>query len=145
MIYLDTSFIVPRYIDEDSSQAVEDVLLTFDLNEIAISYWTYVEFVSMLARRIRMDEIDEDDADQTMAMFEYDMRLSLNVLIPTISDYELAGSFLQKPRTGLRAGDALHLAIAYNNKAKFYTLDKLLVKIGPQFNIETTRLDFLDD
>jgi predicted nucleic acid-binding protein len=60
VIYLDTNFIIPRYLEEASSQAVEQFLLTFNGNEIAISYWTYVEFTSMLARRLRMGEINED-------------------------------------------------------------------------------------
>ncbi|MDM8565069.1 type II toxin-antitoxin system VapC family toxin [Candidatus Halobeggiatoa sp. HSG11] len=134
MIYLDTSFIVPRYVEEESSQFVEQFLLT--CNEIAISYWTYVEFNSMLARRIRMDDLDENSANQIMAMFEHDMNSSFYILVPTISDYKLASCFLQKPHTGLRAGDALHLAIAHNNKIKFYTFDKLLLQIAPQLNIE---------
>jgi predicted nucleic acid-binding protein len=105
MIYLDTSFIAPRYISEATSEQIEQFLLQVDSN-IAISDWTYVEFVSLLARRLRMREIQEEVMMQVIAMFEYDMRESFYVFTPTISDYKLAAHFLQIPSTGLRAGFA---------------------------------------
>jgi predicted nucleic acid-binding protein len=43
-------------------------------------------------------------------------------------------------KTGLRAGDALHLAIAHNHQIKLYTLDKLLVQITQQLNVEVGSL-----
>lgn len=140
MIYLDTSFIVPRYIEEASSETLELFLSSYK-GDIAISYWTYVEFSSMLARRLRMKEIDESDMSQIMAMFEHDMRLSFQLLVPHIDDYELASYFLQKPLTGLRAGDALHLAIAHHAQVKLYTLDKLLIQAAQELNVSVGTLD----
>jgi len=51
MIYLDTSFIAPRYIAEATSEKVEQFLLQLDSEEIAVSSWTHVEFASLLSRR----------------------------------------------------------------------------------------------
>ncbi|MFG1466891.1 type II toxin-antitoxin system VapC family toxin, partial [Xanthobacter sp. DSM 24535] len=46
-------------------------------------------------------------------------------------DYDLAKKFLGTFETGLRAGDALHLAIASNHQAgAIYSLDKVLFKAG---------------
>lgn len=97
MIYLDTSFIAPRYIAEATSEKVEQFLLQLDSSEeIAISSWTHVEFASLLSRRLRMQEIHETMAIQMMAMFEYDLRESFHVFIPTVADYDLAVHLLQK-------------------------------------------------
>ncbi|MDM8562984.1 hypothetical protein QUF54_06490, partial [Candidatus Marithioploca araucensis] len=44
-------------------------------------------------------------------------------------DFELATQLLQQHHTGLRGGDALHLAISKNHGAEcLYTLDRGLVK-----------------
>ncbi len=53
---------------------------------------------------------------------------SFQILAPGVADYELAKEYIQHFATKLRAGDALHLAIASNHGAKtFYTLDEGLL------------------
>ena len=48
----------------------------------------------------------------------------------------LARDYLAQPDTGLRAGDALHLAIAANNAAsEIHTLDKTMLKAGMQLGL----------
>ncbi len=68
------------------------------------------------------------EADQ---QFEAMIAESFAVLTPTVDDFELAKRYLTEPRTGLRAGDALHLAIASNHGAEaIYSLDKMLLRAG---------------
>jgi predicted nucleic acid-binding protein len=51
--------------------------------------------------------------------------------LPSGDDYERARYYLRNYETGLRAGDALHLAIAGNHRAKaIYSLDKTMIKAG---------------
>jgi uncharacterized protein len=45
-----------------------------------------------------------------------------------LSDFDLAIELLNLHNSGLRTGDALHLAIARNQGAQFITLDKKLIK-----------------
>jgi len=53
-----------------------------------------------------------------------------------VADFELAIHFLHQYKTGLRAGDALHLAISKNYDAKMlYTLDQGLLKAASILNI----------
>ena len=53
------------------------------------------------------------------------------VISPSPHDFARAKQFLQRFETGLRAGDALHLAIAGNRGADaIYSLDKGLLKAG---------------
>jgi uncharacterized protein len=56
---------------------------------------------------------------------------SFSVLLPSADDFGLAKRYLGKFETGLRAGDALHLAVANNHRAAaIYSLDETLVKAG---------------
>ena len=51
--------------------------------------------------------------------------------MPSADDYSLAKTYLGHPGSGLRAGDALHLAVATNHRAEaIYSLDKTLRKAG---------------
>ena len=56
---------------------------------------------------------------------------SLIVWLPEAEDYDLAKRYLRRHETGLRAGDALHLAIAANHDARaIHSLDKTMIKAG---------------
>jgi len=136
MVYLDTSFVIPRYITEATSEKVEAVLLSLSPEKLAISQWTRIEFVSMLSRRVRMREMTDEQALKVFALFEQNVKESFHIIIPTVADFELAIHFLHQYKTGLRAGDALHLAISKNYDAKMlYTLDQGLLKAASILNI----------
>lgn len=71
-----------------------------------------------------MGGLAESDALLAIGQFDEMMAESFQILAPGVADYELAKAYIQYFATKLRAGDALHLAIASNNDAKmFYTLD----------------------
>jgi predicted nucleic acid-binding protein len=56
---------------------------------------------------------------------------SFSVLLPNADDCDLAKRYLGRFETGLRTGDALHLAVANNHRAAvIYRLDKTLRKAG---------------
>jgi predicted nucleic acid-binding protein len=135
MFYFDTSFIIPKYITEANSKKVEAVLLSLPPEQLAISQWTLVEFSSMLARRVRKQEIYDEQALKVFALFEQEMKDSFHIIIPTVADFKLAIHFLHQYKTGLRAGDALHLAISKNNATMLYTLDIGLIKAASMLNI----------
>jgi uncharacterized protein len=61
---------------------------------------------------------------------------SFAVLLPTKADYGLAKHYLGHHASGLRAGDALHLAIAANNAAQaIFTLDKIVLAAGESLGL----------
>lgn len=135
MVYLDTSFIAPLVIAEASSESVEAFLLGRK-TELATSQWTRVELASLVSRRVRMGEFDADQAEAIRAALDRLLSESFTMLTPTAADFTTAVALLAKPGTGLRAGDALHLAIARNHGAKtMYTLDRGLLKAGKQLKV----------
>ena len=128
MIYLDTSFLAPFYIHEATSDGVENVLLAFPAGELAISDWTRVEFASLLTRRIRMGELTQEIVEETMRSFQADIAEFYAIFAVNTEDFEQATQFLLQGNTGLRAGDALHLAIAYNREVEnILSLDRDLI------------------
>jgi len=139
LIYLDTSFLAPFYIHEATSDRVEDVLLAVPAGELAISDWTQVEFASLLTRRIRMGELTQEIVEETMRAFQADVAEFYVIFAVNTEDFERATQFLLQGNTGLRAGDALHLAIAYNREVEnILSLDRDLIAAAQTLGISAS-------
>jgi predicted nucleic acid-binding protein len=119
MLYLDTSFVTPIVLPEATS----------------VSHWTRIEFAGLVARRVRMRELRNEHAAQAMVAFERLLADSFLIILPTLSDFNLAIELLNYRKSGLRSGDALHLAIARNRGAEFFTLDKKLIRAARSMGI----------
>ena len=131
MLYFDTSFLAPLILHETTSADVEKFVTGLPAGELAISHWTRIEFSSLLAREVRMGGLDSRVARDADAQFDALVAESFVVLLPNAGDFDLARQNLQTYEAGLRAGDALHLAIAANRRADaVYSLDKALLKAG---------------
>lgn len=131
MHYFDTSFLVPLILPEATSETIANFIRDLPSREMAVSHWTRVEFSSLLAREVRMGGLAPDAATRADAQFESMVDESFAVLLPNGADFDLAKEYLRNFETGLRAGDALHLAIARNHRAEaIHSLDKKLLKAG---------------
>lgn len=136
MRYFDTSFLAPLILPEAASDPVADFMETLSREDLAVSHWARVEFSSLLAREVRMGRLSEDSARAADTRFETMIGESFAVLLPGRSDFELAKAYLGRFETGLRAGDALHLAIAANRGAEaLYSLDRKLIEAGQQLGV----------
>jgi len=141
MHYLDTSFIAPLLLQEASSTRVEARLAALEPGSLWISQWTRVEFASLIAREVRMGGLLAEQADAALLQFDSLVDESFKVLQPAAADFELAKLYIQNYVTKLRAGDALHLAIAHNHSAKmFHTLDKALLAAARLLKIKAGSL-----
>lgn len=140
MLYLDTSFIVPLVIAENSSEAVESFVLNVKPGELATSLWTLVETASLVSRKIRIGELAEADASAVRRVFDRILSETFDLISPTAADFAKAVEYLEVPKTGLKAGDALHLAIAANRRArKILSLDRGLVAAGKMLRLPVAR------
>ena len=136
MVYLDTSFIAPLVIAEDSSDAVEAYVLKLKPGEMTTSLWTQVELASLVSRKLRMGEFSGAEADAVRGEFDRVLSESFELLLLTAPDFATAAKYLETPGTGLRAGDALYLAIAVR---QILTLDMGLIDAGRQMTLPVTR------
>jgi uncharacterized protein len=131
VLYFDTSFLAPLIVPEATSDKIAAFIRRLPAEELTVSHWTRVEFSSLIAREVRMGELDVRAAIRADDRFESMVEESFSVILPSADDFGLAKRYLRQFETGLRAGDALHLAIARNHRAAvIYSLDKTLLKAG---------------
>jgi hypothetical protein len=140
MVYLDTSFVAPLFIAEDTSDAVEAAVLKLKPGELTTSLCTQVELASLVSRKVRMGELSPSAADAVRREFERVLGESFEMVLPTGADFVTASKYLETPKTGLRAADALHLAIAANHGArKILTLDQGFLEAGRRLKLPVSR------
>jgi uncharacterized protein len=131
VLYFHTSFLAPLILPEATSDQIAAFVRRLPADEFAVSHWTRVEFSSLIAREVRTGGLDVQAATRADARFEAMVDESFSVLLPSADDFGLAKRYLGQFETGLRAGDALHLAVANNHRAAaIYSLDETLVKAG---------------
>ena len=141
MLYFDTSFLVPMLIAEDTSERVEAFFLNLSPGkDLFVSQWTRVEFASVLSRLVRMQQLGRHNAVECSKRFDLFLEQSFRIATPVVADFELSWAFLARFDNSLRAGDALHLAIAGNQGAEnFYTLDNGLLQAGELLQIPVSK------
>lgn len=95
-----------------------------------------MEFTSALGLRVRMGHVAAPSARILVAAFHDLAWRSLTVLPVSASDLERASDLMLRFDLSLRAGDALHVAIAQNAGAtSFVTLDKRLAAAATQLGL----------
>lgn len=136
MFYLDTSFLVPYFVSEETSERIEKFLLGIKGEELAVSAWTATEFTSALGLKVRTRELDKPAASAALAAFREVGQQYFNWLAVAPGDFNIASEYLEKWDLGLRAGDALHLAVARSNGvSKLLTLDERMLKAARALRI----------
>ncbi|WP_419662591.1 PilT domain protein [Desulfosarcina variabilis str. Montpellier] len=137
MFYFDTSILLPLLLPEETSAKIDLLFHQLPADaDLVISQWTRVEFASVLSRLVRMGELEKEVALRCSDKFSTLLSENLHVRLPSVADFNLCWKYLTRYDNSLRAGDALHLAIAANLAVeKIYTLDKGMLKAGRQLGL----------
>ena len=140
MLYLDTSLLVAVLTNEAETERMQSWLGQQAEDDLAISDWVATEFSSALSMKLRAGHIEPTHRADALAMFT---RLTTdNFLVVPVSrlQFRTAARFADQHTLGLRAGDALHLAVCADHGATLCTLDRRLSDVGSALGVKTMLL-----
>lgn len=139
-LYLDTSLIVAALTKEAETVRVQKWLHGQTTTALAVSDWVVTEFSSALALKIRTRQMTADHRADALATFARLVEESFVLLPISGLQFNLAARFADNYALGLRAGDALHLAICADHGTTLCTLDRTLGEAGRALGVKTTLL-----
>jgi predicted nucleic acid-binding protein len=122
--YLDTSVLVPFYVEETRSADTESWLIGLGHAPLTVSPWGIAEFSSALGLKARRGELDQADLSKAEAGFREFVAGRVRLVEIVTQDFYRAAELCERWSVGLRAGDALHLAIAERRGLTVCTLDR---------------------
>ncbi|MEJ7745669.1 MAG: type II toxin-antitoxin system VapC family toxin [Luteimonas sp.] len=140
MQYVDTSLLVAALLNEVRTADAQRWLAAQRAGELVVSDWVVTEFSAALSMKLRQGELQQEHRSEVLAFFTRMLEESFQVLPVVRQDFQRAAQFADQQGTGLRAGDALHLAIAANHGASLHTLDKRLAEAGQMLGARTVLL-----
>lgn len=136
MVYVDTSVLVPLFLNEPDSVAVA-TWYAREKSELVAAGWCVPEFASALGIKQRTGAIDKQQAQGAWARFERMVAADLRLLPVEPASFHRAAELVLDAASGLRAGDALHLACAETVGAKrMATLDEVLSRHARRLKIK---------
>lgn len=104
-------------------------------DELLISQWVTTEVSSALSIKLRRGDIDLARRAAALAQFHAMVREALAVLPVLPPHFEAAARAADNHVLGLRASDALHLAICADQGASLVTLDRRLLDAAPALGV----------
>lgn len=138
--YIDTSLLVAALSNEAKTEAVQDWLGKQKSGTLAISDWVVTEFSAALSLKLRTGQIEPSHRADMLAMFARLIPDSFQLLPILPQHFRTAARFADQHGLGLRAGDALHMAVAADHGASLCTLDRKFAQAGPALGVRTQLL-----
>lgn len=140
MIYVDTSILVALCTTEPKSDTVDKWHESSSAKMIS-STWAFTEFSSALSLKVRTNQITEKQSREAWKKFDALCQNDIELMPVEGKVYYSAGILLIDSKSNLRAGDALHLAVAKQFKSRsLATLDKVLGANAARLKIKAVLL-----
>jgi uncharacterized protein len=136
MIYVDTSVLVALCTKEAKTA---DVVQWYAecTQELVSAAWCVTEFASAMGLKQRTGQLTAEQAHTAWTLFERVCANDLQLLPVEAITFHKAAMMTMNVASGLRAGDALHLACAVEAKSKsMATLDVVLAKNAKLFKVK---------
>jgi uncharacterized protein len=120
--------LVSALTNEVATDRVQVWLSQQDPAELLISEWVATELVSAFSMKLRVGQFSIENRAAATAFFTRLKSDSLTTVPITREHFLTAARFAAQHEIGLRAGDALHVAIAAEQGATICTLDERLAE-----------------
>ena len=131
-VYLDTSVLVPLFIQEAGTSAARAGVAA---QAVMVSEFAMTEFSAAVARRARMGEISAEQALAIFADCDAWVTRTTQVIPLEAHDVAAATALVRRLELGLRAPDALHLAICERLGATLFTFDAKMMAAAQALGI----------
>jgi predicted nucleic acid-binding protein len=136
-LYLDTSVLVAALTVEAATGRVQTWMSAAHAEDSAISDWVITEFASALSIKMRTGRIEASNRADALTAFTALTSESFVVLSVTSGQFRTAAHFAGQHPLGLRAADALHLAVCADYGATLCTLDRRLGAAAAELGVKT--------
>jgi uncharacterized protein len=135
MHYVDTSAIVALLTEEVATETVRKWFDDHMEAGLALSNWTAAEISSALSLKVRTGQLPIDQRNEVLTLWRAELSSSFARLQVTAADFEDAAAMAEQHELSLRAGDALHIAIARNAGCTLVTLDKRMAEAALKLGV----------
>jgi uncharacterized protein len=137
---LDASLLVAALTNEPETRQMQGWLGEQDPDDLVISDWVVAEFSAALLIKLRTGEIEARHRANALTMFTRLCNDNLTVMPVSRAQFRMAARFADQYALGLRARDALHLAVCAEQGATICTLDRRLSEAASALRIKTALL-----
>jgi predicted nucleic acid-binding protein len=136
MLYLDTSLVVSLIAAEPSTSAAQQWLGEQGEEELVISDWVVTEASSALSMIQRVTGLDEQARSRAERNLQALTAAVLGNVPVTRQAFRTAATTAGRADLSLRAGDALHLAVAAEHGARVATRDARQAEAGNRLGFD---------
>lgn len=138
MYLLDTCVLVSALTRDQFTGPVVSWLADHADQPLAVSDWTAVEFMSVIAAKRRADILSEGAYRDVLAAYRRQSQLLQRLMVGR-GQFQLAEQLCRIQKLCLRSGDALHFAVALEQEAVLVTTDKALLAANGAFGLRCQR------
>lgn len=135
MFYLDTSFVVAAFSLELRTVEARRWIDKTPPENIFISSWVETEFSSAISKKIRTRQIKLEERAIILSNWRIFIAETAAVIAVDTKDFETAALFAAHHQMALRAGDALHIAVAQSAGCTLVTLDKRMASAAIELGV----------
>ncbi|HEX5326911.1 MAG TPA: type II toxin-antitoxin system VapC family toxin [Acetobacteraceae bacterium] len=123
---------------DSHTEAIRDYL-RIELPVLGISDFASAEFASVVTRRVRMAELAVEQADRLLNVYDGWVAANTEQLGVEPTDIRVATTFVRRFDLGLRAPDALHIAICQRLQVPLLTFDTRQAAAASHLGIQLSR------
>ncbi len=139
-MYVDTCVLLSLFFRDTGTRAALAWLEAAGSETITTSPWARTEFASAAGIMARRRDITAELHHEGLARFGrfVDTRLAMEPVVS--ADFDRATGWISNYDTGLRAGDALHLAVCARINARLCTADETMADAASRVGVAVHRV-----